>query len=233
MSASKPGCEKYCDRGDCRPGRHGARNRAGGMISRPVGDTDRGDWGRLAASDVSVAHPARGTTRRNRLDGPCRRSISLREFIAAGQYGRRARSERVAKEQHAAALTGARACVPGCHWRHGRPAFRCPQPRWKTTPRVLSASAARTGDQASLAANAAAAANQAVRSVVSSTEGLSVSIGKIGHQVENSARTASRAAAEVGNADAAVRALAEDVRQIGDGGGVDRPASLARPICWR
>jgi methyl-accepting chemotaxis protein len=86
----------------------------------------------------------------------------------------------------------------------------------ENTTRILSASATRTGQQATLAADAAASADQAVRSVVASTEGLTVSIGEIGQQVENSARTASQAATEVSHADAAVRALAEDVRQIGD-----------------
>jgi len=82
--------------------------------------------------------------------------------------------------------------------------------------RDLASIAIRTGEQASLAATAAAGSNEAVRNVVASTETLTVSIGEVSRQVDNSTRIASRAAAEVSSADTAVRALTDDARLISE-----------------
>jgi methyl-accepting chemotaxis protein len=183
------------------------------MISRPV-VTLTEVMGRLAASDVSVAIPGGG--RHDEIGSMARAVEVFRSgIIAAGRMTAEREAERVSKEQHAAALT---ARVHGFEAVIGAMVERlsAASSALESRTRSLSASAERSGEQASLAATAAVAANRAVRSVVASTEGLTVSIGEISRQVENSARTASQAAAEVDSADAAVRALAEDVRQIGD-----------------
>jgi methyl-accepting chemotaxis protein len=186
---------------------------AGRMISRPV-VTLTAVMGRLAARDVSVVIPY---AKRYDEIGSMARAVEVFRsgIIEAGRMAAEREAERVAKEQNAAALATrvhAFQAVIGAMVER----LSAASTALETSTRSLSASAARTGEQASLAATAAAAANQAVRSVVASTEGLTVSIGEIGRQVENSARTASRAATEVGSADGAMRALAEDVRQIGD-----------------
>jgi methyl-accepting chemotaxis protein len=186
---------------------------AGRRISHPV-VTLTTVMGRLAAGDVSVAIPH--AERYDEIGSMARAVEVFRSgIIEADSMTAERESERVAKEHSAAALAArvhAFQAVIGAMVER----LSAASTALETTTRSLSASATRTGEQASLAATAAAAANQAVRSVVASTEGLTVSIGEIGRQVENSARTASQAATEVSNADAAVRALAEDARQIGD-----------------
>ena len=186
---------------------------AGRMISRPVVALTE-VMGHLAASDVSLTIPGGG--RRDEIGSMARAVEVFRAgIIEAGRMTTEREAERVAKERTATALTArvqAFQAVIGAMVERLSAASSALESR----TRSLSASAVRSGEQASLAATAAAAANRAVRSVVASTEGLTVSIGEISRQVENSARTASQAAAEVGDAGAAVRALAEDVRQIGD-----------------
>jgi methyl-accepting chemotaxis protein len=186
---------------------------AGRLISRPV-VTLTEVMRRLAARDVSVSIPH--AERRDEIGSMARAIEVFRTgIIEAGNMTAERDAERIAKERRAASLSArvhAFEAVIGAMVQQ----LSAASSALEGTTRTLSATAVRTGEQASRADTAAAAANQAVRSVVASTEGLSVSIGEISRQVENSARTASQAAAQVKSADDAVRALAEDARQIGD-----------------
>ena len=192
------------------------------MISRPVVALTV-LMGRLAAREGGVAIPH--TDRRDELGSMAR---ALEIFHAAMTEADRLAAEReqdrAAKERQAATLATR---VEAFHAVIGTLVGQLSDAssRLETTARTMSATAVQTGEQTARVAAAAESAHAGVRSVVVSTEQLTVSIDEISRQVASSARMAAQATAEVGRADASVRALATDAQQIGDV--VDMIASIA------
>ncbi len=195
---------------------------SGRLISRPVVRLTA-IMGRLAARDLSVTIPY--TQQHDELGSMARAVEVFRaSMIEAEQLAAEQERDRATNDQHTASVaTRVHAFQSVIGAMVGE--LSLASSGLEATARGMSATAARTGEQAAQVAHAAETASVGVRGVVTSTEALTHSIEEIGRQVDNSVRIASRASAEAANADAAVRALAGDTQQINDV--VDLIASIA------
>ncbi|MDJ0387441.1 methyl-accepting chemotaxis protein [Roseomonas sp. E05] len=82
--------------------------------------------------------------------------------------------------------------------------------------RDMSASAARSGEEAGLVAEESQRAGASVQAVAASAEQLAASVAEVTRQVQSGAGVAQEAAGETRRADATIRALADAAARIGD-----------------